>query len=119
MTRAEINKNFKYVKDSQKWGFLDVWTANLEGDCEDYCILLKDNVDEFKDWDYYYCKINGNGHCILKKDNKVIDCNTKYIINIDEYSKLYNMTDLKKYNKIVVFIKILFGKIYTKIKGVK
>ena len=117
MTLEEFNKKYKYKKDIDKYGFNEVWLepkevdGRYEGDCEDYCIYLKRNVPEFKDWEYWYCKINGNGHCVLYKNGDTIDCNCKTVLNIEQYIKIYNATNFKKYNNFVVFSKILVGKL--------
>lgn len=117
MTLEEFNKKYKYKKDIDKYGFNEVWIEPkevdgiYEGDCEDYCIYLKRNVPEFKDWEYWYCKINGNGHCVLYKNGDTIDCNCKTVLNIEQYIKIYNATNFKKYNNFVVFSKILVGKL--------
>lgn len=123
MKLEEFNSKYVYVKDIDKYGFNEVWVeptlvdGKYEGDCEDYCIFLKRNIEEFYDWDYYYCKINGNGHCVLIKDNEIIDCNIKKKVSIETYSRLYNMTNLKKYNKFVITSKLIVGKITTLVLG--
>ena len=120
MTLEQFNKKFKYKSDKQKFGFIEVWEIpKLQddgfyyGDCESYCRYLKNNISEFKDWNYYYCKLNGNGHCVLFKDGHVIDCNIRQIVTYEEYCSLFNITNFKKYNWFVVGSKIMFAKVYT------
>ena len=118
MTLKEFNKKYKYVSDSEKYNFSEVWAEPkeengvYEGDCEDYCIYLKRNVEGFEDWNYYYCKINGEGHCVLMKDDKVIDCNIKSVTTFEKYCKIYKVTEFKKYNWFTIFSKLLFAKIF-------
>lgn len=119
MTLEEVNELYKYQSDLDKYGFNEVWAeprlvnGMYKGDCEDYCILLKRNVPEFKDWDYYYCKLNGSGHCVLYKDGDVIDCNYKNVIAFDLYSKVYKVSEFKKYSKFTVWSKLIVGKVIT------
>ena len=124
MTLEYLNKNYIYQGDNP----LDIWQemqpnkdGKYLGDCEDYAITIKKNVSEFKDWDYYYCKLNGIGHCILYKNGDIIDCNTKSVVTFENYCKIYKVTEFKKYNWFVVFSKILFSNMYLfyrKIRGV-
>lgn len=125
MKLEEFNSKYVYVKDIDKYGFNEVWAeptlvdGKYECDCEDYCIFLKKNIEEFADWDYCYCKINGNGHCVLIKYNQVICCNTKTVIDLEVYNKLYNVTDLKRYNLFTLVSKLIIGKILKLISKVK
>lgn len=119
MNLEEFNSKYKYKSDKDKFNFIEVWEIpKLQedgfyyGDCESYCRFLKKNIAQFKDWDYYYCKLKGNGHCILSKNGDVIDCNIKYIVTLEQYCKIYEVSDLKKYNPFVVFSKILFSKLF-------
>ena len=105
---------YKYVSDEEKYNTkLDIWEIPklikkkgfYEGDCESAMRYLKANVPEFKDWEYWYCKLNGNGHCILYKNGDVIDCNIKGVVTLEQYTMLYKPTDLRKYNWFTVFSK--------------
>lgn len=126
MTLQDFNKKYKYKSDKQKFGFIEVWEIpKLQedgfyyGDCESYCLFLKNNIEQFKDWDYYYCKLNGQGHCVLYKNEDVIDCNTQKIVSFEQYRKMYKVTEFKKYNWFVIFSKILFSKAYVWIHYLK
>lgn len=124
MTLEQFNSKYRYKLDKDNFGFKEVWTMPKEkedgliyGDCEDYCIFLKHNVEQFKTWDYFYCKINGIGHCILVKDNLVIDCNIQRVIKLEEYYKVFSVTDFHKYSKFVIFSKFVLGNILKLFKG--
>lgn len=126
MILEQFNKQYIYKSDKDKFGFFEVWeTPELQsdgfyyGDCESYCLFLKNNIEQFKDWDYHYCKLNGEGHCVLYKKGDVIDCNTQKIVSFEQYCKLYKVTEFKKYNWFVVFSKILFSKAYVWIHSLK
>jgi predicted transglutaminase-like cysteine proteinase len=119
MTLEEFNKKYEYIKDSDKYNTeFDIWelpkeiNGKIKGDCESYCRFLKNNVSEFKDYDYHYCKLNGNGHCLLYKNGDVIDCNIKRIVTLEQYNRMYKVTEFRKYSKIQVAIKIAFTNIY-------
>lgn len=119
MTLKEFNDKYRYESDSVRFGTkLDIWELPKDGDviradCESYCRFLKNNIDEFKDWEYYYCKLSGSGHCILYKNGDVIDCNARVILSLEQYGRIYSITELKKYNWFVVASKIAFAKAYT------
>lgn len=123
MILEEFNKVYKYKSDVEKYGFLEVWEIpELEedgfiyGDCESYCRFLKNKVAGFKDWDYYYCKVNGEGHCVLYKDGDVIDCVHKRIVTLEQYTANGKITDFRKYGRFTVISKIVVGKVLTWIK---
>ncbi len=124
MTLEEFNSNYIYQSDKDKFNFIEVWEipkedsdGKIRADCESYCRYLKANILEFKDWDYYYCKLNEIGHCILYKNGDVIDCNIKNVITLEQYYHLYKVSEFKKYNPILIFIKIALAKLFTLGKG--
>ena len=123
MTLEEFNLKYRYKTDKSKFGFIEVWDIpKLQedgfyyGDCESYCRFLKNNIEQFKDWDYYYCKVSGEGHCVLYKDGDVIDCNHKRIITLEQYMANGKITDFRKYGLFTVISKIVIGKVLTWIK---
>ena len=120
MTLQDLNKNYIYQGDKS----LDSWQemkpdkdGKYKGDCEDYCITIKKNIPEFKDWDYYYCKLEATGHCVLYKDDKVIDCNSRCILAFDTYCKSYKAEGFKKYCKFTVMCKMLVGRLISLLKS--
>lgn len=126
MTLENLNKNYIYKTDQSQFGRVEHWQVmkpnekgQYIGDCEDYCLTLQKLTPQFKDWQLHYCKLNGNGHCILYKNGDVIDCNTQKIVSFEQYCKMYKVTEFKKYNWFVVFSKILFAKGYLWIKSFK
>ena len=121
MTLDDFNHKYKYMSDKEKYNTtLDVWEipkpsedGYIYSDCESYCRFLKNNIEKFKEWDYYYCKLNGtNGHCVLSNGAVIIDCNERKTILKDKFIEKYKVTDFKKYSKFVVFSKILFTKAF-------
>lgn len=123
MTLEEFNLKYRYKTDKSKFGFIEVWDIpKLQedgfyyGDCESYCRFLKNNIEQFKNWDYYYCKVSGEGHCVLYKDGDVIDCNHKKIITLEQYMANGKVTDFRKYGRFTVISKIVVGKVLTWIK---
>lgn len=124
MTLNQFNNQYKYKSDKQKFGFIEVWEIpKLQddgfyyGDCESYCLFLKNNIEQFKDWELYYCKLNGVGHCVLYQDGNIIDCNIRNIVTLEVYSKTYCITEFKKYNNFVVLCKLLVGAMITLFRG--
>ena len=126
MNLKQFNNKYIYQSDKEKFNTsLDVWeiikpiNGVYYGDCESYCRTLKHLDKQFRDWNYYYCKLNGIGHCILYKNGDIIDCNTQKIVSFENYCKMYKVTEFKKYNWFVVFSKILFSKAYVWIHSLK
>ena len=126
MTLEEFNSKYIYKTDKEKFGFIEVWEIpKLQkdgfyyGDCESYCLFLKKNVPEFKDWDLYFCKINGNGHCILYKDESVIDCNVRSVVSFNDYCKLYKVSEFSKYSKFTVASTLLVSKVLLWLRSLK
>lgn len=119
MTLEQFNKKYKYQSDKERFNTsLDIWELPIDiniirADCESYCRFLKNHIEEFSDWDYYYCKLSGNGHCVLYKDGNVIDCNIMSIVALEQYNRIFTVTELKKYNWFVIASKIAFAKVYT------
>jgi len=119
MTLEEFNDKYRYESDSVRFGTkLDIWelpkdSSIIQADCESYCRFLKNHIAEFKDWEYYYCKLSGNGHCMLYKNGDVIDCNSRVVMSLEQYSRVYSITELKKYSWFVIASKIAFAKVYT------
>ena len=123
MTLEEFNLKYRYKTDKSKFGFIEVWDIpKLQedgfyyGDCESYCRFLKNNIEQFKNWDYYYCKVSGEGHCVLYRDGDVIDCNHKRIITLEQYMANGKIADFRKYGLFTVISKIVVGKVLTWIK---
>lgn len=124
MTLEEFNSKYKYQSDKEKFGFGEVWEIpKLQkdgfyyGDCESYCLFLKNNIEQFKDWDYYYCKLDGVGHCVLYKNGDVIDCNVQRVVSLERYCRMYGVSEITKYSWFTVVSKIAFAKGYLWIKS--
>ena len=124
MTLEQFNSKYRYKLDKDNFGFKELWNIPEENEdgliyrgCEDYCIFLKNNVEQFKTWDYFYCKINSVGHCTLVKCSLVIDFNIQRVMKMEEYHSLFNIKDLHKYNKFVIFSKFILGNILKLFKG--
>lgn len=118
MTLQEFNKMYKYQSDIDKYGFSEVWEIPrvsddgfVYADCESYARYLKNRIPEFKDWNYYYCKLDGVGHCVLVKDNDVIDCNIKRVVSLEQYYRMFTITGLVKYNMFVLASKVIVGNV--------
>lgn len=118
MRLDDFNSKYIYKTDKEKHGLSEVWEIpELQddgfyyGDCESYCLFLQKNIADFKDWDLYYCKLNGEGHCVLYKNKDVIDCNIKAIVSFENFCKIYDIKEFKKYSKITILSKLLVTKL--------
>ena len=96
MTLQEFNEKFIYKTDKEKYGLEDYWEepkpnkdGMYEADCESYAIFVKRNILGFHHWKYYYCKLNGEGHCVLinEADKIVLDNNVQSPTKLKEYKK--------------------------------
>ena len=110
MTLQQFNQNYIYTSD----GTLDSWTViepiegKYKGDCEDYCLTLQARVEGFKDLELYYCKYNGQGHCIGKLGDKWIDCGFQRLVST--LSPLY--TNVRKYTIVELIAKRIYGGLF-------
>lgn len=55
------------------------------------------------------------------KDNLIIDCNCRCILDIKNYLNIYSITNFKKFNKFnkfTIICKFIMGKIIKLIKGI-
>jgi predicted transglutaminase-like cysteine proteinase len=118
MILEQFNNQYKYQTDKDKFRLLEAWAEpKLQsdgfyyGDCEDYCIFLRHNIEEFEDWEYYYCKILSNnkyeGHCILSNGTLAIDCNIQNPILLDDYITVFKAIELRQYTNTEVQLKFL------------
>lgn len=125
MTLEEFNSKYVYKTDKDKFGFIEVWEipelqdGKYYGDCESYCLFLKKNVPEFENWDLYFCKINGNGHCILYKDESIIDCNVRSVVSFGNYSKIYSVSEFNRYSRFTIVSKLLVSKVLLWFRSLK
>ena len=126
MDLKDFNSQYIYQTDKEKFGFFEVWNipklhkdGKYYGDCEDYCIFLKHNIKQFENWDYYSCNLDGVGHCVLMKNNSIIDCNCQTIMLFDKYKEIYNISNLKKYGCFTIFSKFVVGGLVNFFKGDK
>ena len=119
MTLKDFNENYIYQSDKDKFHRTEVWeiikpiNGKYKGDCESYMLTILDLGLIPKDTELHYCKIQGGGHCIGILDGMVIDCNCKTFMTLDDYTKTYSMTGLRKYWKIEVW----YYKTITKLFG--
>jgi predicted transglutaminase-like cysteine proteinase len=128
MTLDELNRRFLYVTDKVRYGVEEYWNpleesdGNLYGDCESYAITLKREVPLFEDWNYYWCRMNGDGHCILVSPcgSMMIDNNTRNVTLLSQYERLYTITELRPFKWYELLWKFGSAKvlsIWFKIKG--
>ena len=118
MRLEEFNRKYEYRADIIKFKRKEHWTiiepdinGKYTGDCEDYALTLQDKVDGYSKIELWYCKLQGNGHCVGILNGQVIDCNTKQLMDKDEYIKKYTITGLRKYWWLEIKLKILQAKI--------
>lgn len=131
MTLEDFNKNYIYVSDIVNHKRVEHWTVispdpdgKYRGDCEDYLLTLIDKVDGFHRLELWYCKLNGEGHCIGRLPGPYcptrgiygmwIDCNTKKLVR----SLPFNFTEKRKFSWFKVFVKRLSAYFLRSMKAV-
>ena len=104
MTLKQLRYNYIYRTDKEQYGVDEYWEemkpnkdGKYIGDCESVAITLKRNNEEFKDWDYYWCRLNGGGHCILSNGELMVDNNTREVWTLDKFNDTWNITELRPY----------------------
>ena len=114
MTLKELNKDFIYTSDKK----FDTWEimspdkdGKYRGDCEDYALTLKYKDKEFKDWDLWHCRQDGEGHAFLMKGSVVIDNNVKRVVSWETFSRKYTVTNLYKYSTLRIRYELFISKI--------
>ena len=109
MTLQQLNEKYEYTSDGKldSWQVMELIDGKYVGDCEDYALTVKAKVEGFQDLELYYCKYDGNGHCIGKLGDMWIDCGTKRLVH-DLGSKY---TDIRKYWLIEIAVKKTIGRI--------
>ena len=121
MTLSELNNRFLYVTDKELYGVSEYWSEledvdnKLIGDCESYAITCKKHIEDFRDWNYHWCKLNGTGHCILVSPDGeyMIDNNVKCITPLDSYINNFGftVTELRAYTDLELWWKFTCAKI--------
>lgn len=99
----KLNKRFRYKLDKDQYGRREHWTimtnesGPLVGDCEDYSLTLLWYLEgkSFRDFwkallsgkaEMWFCKVNGNGHAVLKYEGRWIDNGKKrWVDGFPEY----------------------------------
>jgi hypothetical protein len=113
----DFNEKYIYQSDKDKFSRTEVWEVMKEidgkyrGDCESYMLTVLELGVIPNNTELHYCKIQGVGHCVGILDGMVIDCNCKKFMPLDDYTNMYDMTDLRKYWKIEVWWKRLATKV--------
>lgn len=110
MVNNVVNRNYRYVRDSQQFQATDYWQTpeemkqNMAGDCEDFAMLkyhiLKERGVSEDRLSLAYGKLNGKGHLIaLYKDNDghehVLDNAVRDIRTVEERDDLQILAQFK------------------------
>lgn len=112
----ELNEKFVYTSDQIRHGSSDFWQSlnmnrkKVYGDCEDYSLTIRERFGG----DMYFCRVNGEGHAVLKLPNG------KWIDNIykrptKEFNKRY-YTDFVKYTEFQIKMKKIKAKFHKFLK---
>lgn len=110
MTLPQFNSKYVYTKDGtlDSWQVMELVDGKYFGDCEDYVLSIQTLVEGFQELELYYCKYNGEGHCIGKVGEQWIDCGLQRLVAT--LPPLY--TDVRKYWAIEIWSKKLYGRLF-------
>ena len=118
MTLKQLNKNYIYRTDKEQYGVDEYWEemkpskeGKYIGDCESYAITVRRNIEGFENWDYYWCTLSGNGHCMLSDGKFMIDNNTKEVWTIDKYTSTFIVDELRPFRWYELAIKFIQAKL--------
>jgi predicted transglutaminase-like cysteine proteinase len=129
MNLKELNKSFKYVKDSDQFGSRDAWyimkLPPYEGDCEDYSLTLLYNLKDrsvtklllsllIRESKLCFCKVDGVGHAVLKHKGQYIDNIQKRWVSKEFMEKKGYDFSFLMYLPYMVIIKLVMGFFITK-----
>ena len=125
----ELNKSFKYVKDSDQFGSRDAWYIMKQkpyhGDCEDYSLTLLYNLKDrsvtklllslfIRESKICFCKVDGVGHAVLKYKGRYIDNIQKKWVERGYMEKRGYDFSVWMYIPYQVIIKLVMGFFTTK-----
>lgn len=127
MKLEDLNRNFIYKTDMEQYKVLEEWRVitpssdgKYYGDCEDYALTVKSKVEHdmhsFKEWDLYYCTLNGEGHCVLSNGVFIIDNACKRVMRLEDYYMQYKIKDFRKFTKFEIFGKYVLKFIINPVK---
>jgi len=85
-------RQHQYVSDQQQYGKLDVWSADLKGDCEDYALYMKQRVGGNL---LHVSTQQGESHMVLDVNGTIIDNLSKRVYPRSEmtHKVVYQLTE--------------------------
>jgi len=85
-------KQHQYVSDQQQYGKLDVWSADLKGDCEDYALYMRERVGGNL---LHVRTQKGEVHMVLDVNGQIVDnlFKTVYPRSKMTHKFVYQLTD--------------------------
>ena len=125
----ELNKSFKYVKDTDQYESRDAWYIMKQkpyhGDCEDYSLTLLYNLKDrsvtklllsllIRESKICFCKVDGVGHAVLKYKGRYIDNIQKKWVEKGYMEKRGYDFSVWMYIPYQVIIKLVMGFFITK-----
>ena len=83
---AEAHRGHKYFTDDEKYQKIEHWTPDLEGDCDDFALWCKQELDNRGiDADLVECLTETEQrHLVCSVDGWVLDNRYRYLMRRDE-----------------------------------
>jgi len=81
------HRDHVYVSDQEKYDLREHWTVNLEGDCEDFALWIRNTLcDEYDiQPDLVFCLTeNSVGHLVCSVDGWILDNRHDWVMGKDE-----------------------------------
>ena len=76
----------EYVLDIEQYGKIEHWTTDLVGDCEDFALWCRDQLEaKGIHPDLVFCRTeDGGGHLVLHVDGWILDNRYKWVMRQDD-----------------------------------
>jgi len=72
----EAHASHTYIRDKEQYGVREHWVVDLEGDCEDFALWIKQKLEtEYEiETDLIFCRTEkGGGHLVASVDGWILD----------------------------------------------
>jgi len=83
---SEAHRGHKYVTDYAQYGVEEYWTPSLVGDCEDFALWVKAELEKRGIAADLVVALteDGEGHAVIHVGGWILDNRYKYVVSIDE-----------------------------------
>ncbi|MET3998822.1 transglutaminase-like cysteine peptidase [Marinobacterium sp. MBR-109] len=82
----DAHNQHEYHYDHDRYGISEYWTVDLVGDCEDFALWSRDQLEQQGIHpDLVFCRVEtGGGHLVLHVDGWILDNRHKWVMRQDD-----------------------------------